>query len=617
MSRWKDAARAFWIVQIVVGMADACAYVVGEGLPHPVFPLLALGIYGLLGAAGGALVGLGALALPARHASGFGLAASALVSGFAALFLRWLPESVEIGTPLGLSIAGLLGLFCVGLAVTAPRWFGPRSRRAAVTLALITAPLLALRGVGGGSPFDLVPEVGAGRSPDLLLISLDTLRADHVGPRDDGSSLTPNLDALAATGTRFSRALSTSNFTPPPHASMLTGTYPSRHGVQDGQRFLSDANRTLPEFLAPHGYANFAVISNLSLSRVFGWDQGFHLYDDALVSGSSAGVWLERTPAVALLAKARLTPRRWLMIAAHRAGIMEPAVAASTVDHVLDAVDRAGDRPFFGFVNFMDPHFPYGPPTLGAPGSAAVAEAARVNSVLQGTLRAEGHRLSAADRGVLDQVEALYEAEVRYLDSELGRLFEELERRGRWGNALVAVTADHGEHLGDHQRLFHANSLYRQLVHVPMIVRLPRQWPGAVAGAEVAELVSVLDLTGTFLEVAGAPAPPTLHGGSLLPALTGADSLWPGRTVASEWANQVTLEWDELKAFFLDGELVRVVSTARDSTESIDDADWADEAIERYRQWVIDHVAPGSLMEGGHTVAEEMREKLEALGYLN
>ena len=627
-SRFLAALGIFAGVELVVGLSDAGWYLwVEGGLPHPIFGAVALGVYLAFGLVAGTLVGLGAAAAVAteRGAATIGAAAALFLSFGALAFFRWLPEAVEIGTALGMLALGLLacGSILGGGALGAlAEWIGFRAlRRGLLALVLLSAgaatlPLLRL---GGSDPFaELSPRPGEG--PNVLLIVIDTLRADRIGAHGNPDRLTPAIDALADEGVVFRQAISTSCFTPPPHASLLTGTYPVRHGITGAEQFLADANLTLAEILGARGYATFGVVSNLFLAKVFGWEQGFHLYDDSLVAGSSPGIWLERTPAVALMAKVGLTPRRWLLLAAHGTGLLEPVNAKATIDHVLAALDAVGERPFFGFVNIMDPHYPYGPRGAGAGG-----EAARANAEVTPVLRATGHPLGAVDHGreLAATLLGLYDAEVRYTDRELARLFAELRRRGKLDNTLVIVTADHGEHFGEHDLLFHANSLYRELVHVPLVIRPPGEQADAARGKTHEQAVSLVDVAATVLDLLQVPPPPTLHGRSLLPILTDREGEAPERIAVSEWQDRRALVWGGYKAFFSGDELERVVrrSPSGDPAEAEDlaaaDPALRQAAIDRYQRWLERCASSGSLAEEGAAIDPGIAEQLRALGYLN
>jgi choline-sulfatase len=262
----------------------------------------------------------------------------------------------------------------------------------------------------------------APRGPSLVLITLDTTRADHVGPRPSGPSLTPNLDALARRGTRYTRALTASPLTLPAHCTLLTGREPPAHGVRDnGIAALPAALPTLATVLAGRGYRTAAFVSSRVLDRRFGLDRGFDVYDDHMVAE-------------------RLGEQ----------GYPERDAAAVTTAALAWAKTAPAGRPYFLWVHYYDPHAAYRPP--------GVAEAA-----------------PAAER---------YAGEVAYMDREVGRLLAGLP--GRADARVVAAVADHGEMLGEHGERDHGIFLYRGSLEVPLVIAGPGVADGRVVEDTVA-----------------------------------------------------------------------------------------------------------------------------------
>jgi len=279
---------------------------------------------------------------------------------------------------------------------------------------------------------------------NLLLISVDTLRADHTSPY--GKEIeTPALQRLADEGVLFEQALSPVPMTQPAHTSLFTGHYPARHGVRDNVAYaLSDQALTLAECLRQAGYQTAAVVAASVLARRTGLDQGFESYDDEF----SAAQLSTGLPVV------------------ERGGeeVRDRALAW------LDGRDRA--RPFALFVHFYDPHVPY-----SAPGDL-------------------GQRY--ADRP--------YEGEVVHTDRCVGALVERLERDGLLEKTLVVYLSDHGESLGEHGEQAHGLFLYEAVTRVPLVLRLPGPHP--LRGLRIATLVSLVDVMPTLLELLELPTPP-------------------------------------------------------------------------------------------------------------
>ncbi|UCE85205.1 MAG: sulfatase-like hydrolase/transferase, partial [Deltaproteobacteria bacterium] len=294
----------------------------------------------------------------------------------------------------------------------------------------------ALRGLAISAGLSCVP--GCGAQPDsVLLVTIDTLRADHVGAYGFAAARTPTLDALAQDGARFEQAISPAPITLTSHASLMTGTFPPRHGVRDNGLYRLGAQHvTLAERLRDAGLATGAFVGAFVLDGSFGLDQGFEVYDDRMSDQRSGAVgYAERSAAAVADAAAE-----WL-------------------------AELAPGRRFFAWVHFYDPHADYAPP----PGFLAA---------LPGRP---------------------YDAEIAYADFHLGRLLDVLASLERRANTLVVVTSDHGESLGEHGEPTHTHFVYDATQRVPLILSGPGVPPGAVVDAQVRLIdvaPTVLDLLG-------------------------------------------------------------------------------------------------------------------------
>jgi arylsulfatase A-like enzyme/Tfp pilus assembly protein PilF len=291
---------------------------------------------------------------------------------------------------------------------------------------------------------------------NLVLVTIDTLRADHVGCYGDSPVETPNLDRFAREGVRFENAASTVPFTLPAHASIMTGLYPPRHGIRENVGyFLGDATPTAAELLAAGGRDTAGFVSAFVLDSRWGIGRGFDRYFDDFGAEE-------------------LDTRN--LGAVQRPGNETLAEAV----HWLD--ERDPSSPFFLWLHLYDPHDPYTPPEPYAS-------------------QHPGHP---------------YLGEVAFTDALIGSFREELEKRGLLERSLLILTADHGEGLGDHGERFHGYFVYETTVQVPLILRLPG---AARAGAVVADPVSHVDLLPTLLDAAGLTIPASAQGTSLLPAI--------------------------------------------------------------------------------------------------
>lgn len=390
-----------------------------------------------------------------------------------------------------------------GALVAARAFFGKQAPHAALLGLLALLVLTAL-----ARPERRVPEdSGAGRT-DVLLVSIDTLRADHLGCYGAESAHTPTIDALAAQGVLFEDATSQANTTGPSHTTMLTGLYPAEHGALSNGVKLSHRVKTLADALA-RTHSSAAFVSGFTLAdELCGLAPRFDWYDDQMGAWS----WLPR-----IVERSQLG-RLLVRIARGRGVELAPPdrPAGATIDAAIEWLSSRGDEPLFTFVHLYDPHVPYAPPE----------EFAR----LHGEPR-EGefdwYALSTAQRQKLvddpeavAHMRALYKGEISYADAQLARLIEELKRSGRWEKTLVVLTSDHGEGLGSHGYWFdHGTFLYDEELHVPLILRFPN---AQHAGTRVKSQVRLLDIAPTVLDHLGLREALKMTGESLLNATAGA-----------------------------------------------------------------------------------------------
>ncbi|MEM9120194.1 MAG: sulfatase-like hydrolase/transferase [Cyanobacteria bacterium P01_F01_bin.56] len=370
--------------------------------------------------------------------------------------------------------------------------------------------------------------------PDVLFIVLDTQRADRLSCYGYPLNTTPNLDAFAASATRFDAAIAPAQWTIPSHASMFTGVYPSAHGMTQSYSMMPDDLPTLAERLHDGGYftAGFCnnplvgVINN-GLRRGF---QSFLNYSGLLTSRpNQAGVssgwvgryrqWFKRQVSGVMTKLQDAFARSDWLLALSFTPIMVPLwqtalsfkgnTAKSLDDTARLLGERAGttpDQPIFAFVNLMGTHMPYHPPRQYiekyAPHVLRDRDARnflqRFNNDVYGWLAPLTGALDDAQKKTLD---GMYDAEVAYQDALLGTFFQKLERSGRLDNTLIVICADHGEHLGEKQLMGHSLSIYNELVRVPLIIRQPGQ--NNTKAAVVPEVVSTRRLFQTVLDVAG------------------------------------------------------------------------------------------------------------------
>jgi arylsulfatase A-like enzyme len=304
--------------------------------------------------------------------------------------------------------------------------------------------------------------------PNIVLIMVDTLSFHEVGHLG-GAQSTVSIDRLAAQSTTFTRAYSTSSWTQPAVASLFTGLYPTRHGVDRVFEALPESVVTVAEQLSSAGYETAGIVSNYLLRHTFGLAQGFRSWDQRFTG-------LVKDPS------------------AHH-------VTAAAIDW-LDGAPR--NRPFFLYVHYMDPHFPY----LQHPGLTEVTD-------YDGPLRPDTTRrelrslMSGLDREDFEYWRSLYRGEVKFTDLHVGRLLDAIENLAG-EETIVIVTSDHGEEFFEHAGFEHIRTLYDELARVVLIVR----WPEGT-GQAVDVPVSLLAVAPTILEEAGLQSPRRLDSRSL------------------------------------------------------------------------------------------------------
>jgi len=359
-----------------------------------------------------------------------------------------------------------------------------------------------------------VPPAGAPR-PNVLLITLDTTRADRLGCYGNARIATPSLDRLAAEGVLYENAFTPVPSTLPSHCSILTGMYPARHGVHDnGVYHLDEALVSLPERLRDGGYRTAAFVSAFVLDRQFGLDQGFDLYDDRVLEPL-----IRLDPA--RIAHDPAIPeahRRWLVQQASPFQRRADAVTAPAIEWIK----RQDGAPFFLWVHYFDPHVAYAPPapwgTRYDPGYEGEMDGSR--ETFTRVFTAHGY-VNVADvpRADMDHMIALYDGEISFMDAWIGELLRAIEVKGIWDRTLVVVAGDHGEGFGEHGQIWeHSGTIFDEVVRVPLIVKPPR---GGPAGRRVASLARTIDIAPTVLAIAGLP-PLDPVDGVPLPGLTAA-----------------------------------------------------------------------------------------------
>ncbi|MCL6583984.1 MAG: tetratricopeptide repeat protein [bacterium] len=295
---------------------------------------------------------------------------------------------------------------------------------------------------------------------NILLISIDTLRADHLGCYGYKEIQTPVIDQVAREGALFSHCYTPTPVTLPSHLSIMTGLYPLSHGVRNNGTFVAGPELvTLAEVLKERGYQTAAFVGSFVLDRRFGLDQGFDTFDDYMNKDQEATLLLyNERKAEDVVSGAE----KWLRT-------------------------NGRNKPFFLWVHCFDPHAPYEPPQPFA----------------------------------TKYKDNLYDGEIAYTDQMLGKLISCLKEMNIWDQTLLILTADHGEGLGEHNEKTHAIFIYDSTLRVPLIFRHPGLIPQNV---EISQEVTLLDIFPTVLELAGVKKEIDIHGKSLMGLMTGKEN---------------------------------------------------------------------------------------------
>jgi len=390
--------------------------------------------------------------------------------------------------------------------------------------------------------------------PNVLIITLDTTRADHLGCYGYDTITTPHIDSVAREGVLFEEAFSVQPVTLPSHCSIFTGYYPFRHGVREnGSYTLGEKYLTLAEILEEKGYLTAAFVSSYTLDKQFGLNQGFSLYNDHLSKNAQQkGIPVERRAAE---------------VSRH---------AGKWLDTNKQEFEK---RPFFLWLHYFDPHMTYDPPSP--------------------------YREKYANP---------YDGEIAYMDEWIGSVLNKLKRRGLWDNTTVLIVADHGESLEEHRELTHGIFIYRSTTHVPLILKYPH---AAHGGERIRQRVSVVDIMPTLLDMLLINTENKFDGTSLIPLIE-KKSFDNTRPIYSETFYPTNYNWSDIRGIrkgnyffidaprpelYLDNEFDNLINTypgiAVDMQQSIATM------LSGTSEAIAEHVP----------VSKETAEKMEVLGY--
>ncbi|HWL93881.1 MAG TPA: sulfatase-like hydrolase/transferase [Phycisphaerae bacterium] len=402
---------------------------------------------------------------------------------------------------------------------------------------------------------------GGAKGFNLLVVTIDTLRADHLGCYGYQAAETPRIDALARSGALFLEASATVPLTLPSHSTIFTGLYPPRHGVRNNGEYVLDAKHvTLAERVKAAGYDTAGFISAYVLMARYGLDRGFNYYDDNLLAVSKKGL------------KNEVVDRPGNEVTDSFLKWYAPRQASKPAS------------PFFAWLHYYDPHYPYEPP-------------------------------APFDQRFKDRP---YDGEIAFADHQLGRVLDMLTIAGELDRTLIVVVADHGESLGEHNEESHSHLIYDATMSVPMIFSNPKLFAqGQVVGAGA---VSTADITPTVLSLLGLAVPGDLDGVDLAAAAPSfertvyMESLAP--KLMNGWSPLFAMRGHGEKYIRAPGEEYYDIAADPDELdnlfeEKVTESDRLSSNLTEYhKQWGADETPP-------HSLDAEQKSKLASLGYVD
>jgi arylsulfatase A-like enzyme len=538
---------------------------------------------------------------------------------------RVLATAGSAGIVMGLIVGAIVALgVTVGLLL-----LGPRPRLVVDLMVLVATVVGIVRpgGLGAASPA-MSPPADA---PSVLLLVIDTVRADrlglHGGPRDT----TPTVDSLAAAGVHFTRAYAASSWTLPSTASIHTGLFPSGHGATTYESAVAPSAPRLATEFARAGYATAAFTENRFVTPQYGFGPGFETFWAYWFPWVHEHTLLHRVTRRLSLPTLSLVEKQEYPESPQGPGDLNWD-ARVTAGHAARWIARQ-ERPFFAYVHFMGPHGPYGPPEhlLADP---APARPLANHPPEKGAGYPLGPRGAEVSDDVLADILLHYDADIRYVDAAISDLLSTLRDAAHADHTVVVVTGDHGEEFYDHAGWNHGATCFEEMVRTPLVVAGPGIGP---AGTAVTTPVRHVDIRPTLLDLVGVPsgadereAPTPVPGRSLFPALTGSPEGLGPRPVLVEGAVHRPQDGTVDAVIHERWKLIRVRVGAEerlllhdldedpDETRSLDEAEPArrDTLLRDLLLWKELAAAPGS-ERAGIRLDPGLLETLRNLGYVN
>ena len=500
--------------------------------------------------------------------------------------------------------------------------------------------ILVIAALGGCSRDQTAPptqsagEIAKPRDlPNIILISVDTLRPDHLGCYGYSRATSPNIDRLAREGTLFETAVSSSSWTLPAHAAMFTGLSDSVHGATDTDKALADSHHTLAERLHEAGYKTAGFFSGPTLYPAFGLGQGFETYIDCTsypdLSAESV-VAADRKPGIEWggdLQRASMSditsPRVYQAVKKWLREGEAPAEPTREGEAPTESKGEHGSQsratPFFLFIHLWDCHFDFIPPapydTMFDPGYTGTITGRDLifNDAINKDM----------PKSDLEHLVALYDGEIAWTDAHIGKILDELTNLGLLDSSLVILLADHGTEFFEHGAKGHRQTLFDESIRIPLIVRRPGHVP---AGQRIKDQARMIDVLPTTMDLAGLPAPDRVMGRSLAGVIAGkplekAVALSELDTYGHNLSSYRQLDRKLIRhetskswiAFNLrsDPAELRPLQDAKNPLVSV-----CLRELEQTQAWLRENVARYAVPVATPELPEAVRQRLQSLGYI-
>jgi arylsulfatase A-like enzyme len=501
----------------------------------------------------------------------------------------------------------------------------PARWRTGLAAALLAVGVLgAVRGFRAPSGPVSVPsagEVAPGGAvrPNVILITIDTLRADHLSAYGYKRRTSPVIDGLAAEGVLFVNAFSQSTWTKPSTASLLTSHYPTMHQTNLEKARLPEAELLLFEVLRAQGYRTAVLSGNPWITVEYGFDQGVDYF---------YSIYDERFARVTLFMPALKRPNNLVDAPVYNLikRFVQGELSTTERDDRLQAeaarwLATNPPRPFFIYLHMMSPHHPYNPPPPFDRAFVDNPQTPPVTSYPRKSYFFGEHGDPLPPAQLADMV-GRYDGDILFADTMVGKLVATLGRLALLDDTVLIVTSDHGEEFYDHENWGHGHSVYNELLHVPLVIRYPALFAG---GARVSVPVSAVDVMPTILELSGAPIPSSAAGRSLVALMRGTDPAPAGETYSellyrygsgralirgSQKFVGITVGTEERRELY---DLVADPGETRNLAGAAPDTPRFATRLAEVRTWAEEHRVDAAEAH----VTTDMEQRVRALGYVN